>query len=126
MAGATVLGVIEPSDQGPRLAYVAGHLPVTPDLLAVAGTVPPTEVFRFAVPCAAGRCRHFDGQDCRLVQRVNAGLAPVVDALPPCAVRKTCRWHAQEGAAACHRCPQVVTLIDHPTAAEARIAGPQG
>lgn len=118
--------MIEATADGARLAYVAGSVPVTAGLLTVVGDLPPTDVFRFAVPCAEGRCVHFDGQDCRLAQRVVAGFAPVVDALPACAIRKTCRWHAQEGASACHRCPQVVTVIVHPTAQEADIAGPQG
>jgi len=36
-------------------------------------------------------------------------LEPAADKLPPCVIRPTCRWYKQEGAAACHRCPQIVT-----------------
>ena len=39
------------------------------------------------------------------------GLDPVVDALPSCSIRNTCRWFADQERAACVRCPQVVTLI---------------
>jgi hypothetical protein len=34
----------------------------------------------------------------------------VVDSLPPCTIRKECRWFAQEGAAACMRCPEITTV----------------
>jgi len=35
----------------------------------------------------------------------------VVSELPSCQIRDTCRWFAEEGGAACLRCPQVVTLV---------------
>ena len=41
------------------------------------------------------------------------GVADAVAAddrpVPRCAIRRTCRWFAQEGAAACHACPFVIT-----------------
>ena len=119
MAGAQVLGVVEEAG----LAYVAGHLPVTEALLEAAGPVPPTMLFRFAAPCATSACAHFEGGACQLARRVARGLAPVVERLPACAIRPDCRWHAQEGAAACHRCPQVVTRISEPDPALLAVAG---
>ncbi len=107
---AQVLGVVNPTPEGPRVAYVAGRVPVTEDLLALAGDLPPNRVMRFASKCIEGGCLHFDGQDCQLAKRIVSRLDPVVDALPPCAIRRTCRWFAQEGGAACSRCPQVVTV----------------
>ena len=56
------------------------------------------------------KCPHFDGADCRLATRVAKMLPPVVDSLPPCVIRKECRWFAQEGAAACMRCPEITTV----------------
>jgi hypothetical protein len=46
-----------------------------------------------------------------VVARVLAEIAPPPDraGLPPCAIRPTCRWHAERGAAACAVCDQVVT-----------------
>ena len=70
----------------------------------------PTEVFRLAATCAEHKCPHFDGADCRLATRVAKMLPPVVDSLPPCVIRKECRWFAQEGAAACLRCPEITTV----------------
>jgi uncharacterized paraquat-inducible protein A len=41
--------------------------------------------------------------------RIVEQLPTVTEALPPCAIRRDCRWWQQEGKAACMRCPQVVT-----------------
>lgn len=125
MPGAQVLGVVSVAAEGPRVAYVAGTVPVTRDLLGKAGDLPPTRVMRFASRCEASRCAHFDGADCRLAQRIVAQLQPVVDALPPCAIRRSCRWYAQEGAAACVRCPQVVTTTSSDEPMLAAVAQPR-
>ena len=122
MAGAEVLGVLQRGG-APRLAYLSEALPVSDDVLALAGRATPTEVFRFAAPCAERSCQHFDGVDCKLASRIVAGLAPVVDALPPCRLRTSCRWFAQEGRPACLRCPQVVTHTRSPSEHLRAVAG---
>jgi hypothetical protein len=33
-----------------------------------------------------------------------------VDGLPPCLIRKECRWYSQEGGEACQRCPGISTV----------------
>lgn len=114
MEDAQVLGVLEPGPEGRQLAYVNGHVPVTEELLESTGPVPPTLVYRFAARCMEGRCVHFDGERCGLGQRMAEGLTETVDRLPPCAIRKTCRWHAEVGPRACMRCSQVVTQIENP------------
>jgi hypothetical protein len=48
----------------------------------------------------------------------------VVDHPPPCTIPPTCRWHAAEGISACHRCPQVVTMIPKADDALNRAARP--
>ena len=110
---AQVLGVHRQGPDGPRLAYVAGTMPAA-EVAGATGAVPSTLVMRFAGRCMTSGCQHFDGLECRLAGRIVEGLSPVTDALPACAIRRTCRWHAQEGAAACHRCPQVVTHLEAP------------
>ncbi|HTB97597.1 MAG TPA: hypothetical protein VK716_11350 [Terracidiphilus sp.] len=124
MQGAVVLGVRQPSESGPQIAYVDQMLPVTNDLLAITGSVKPTEVLRFAAPCQAGKCRHFNGTDCRLVTRIVQILPAVVDTLPPCALRATCRWFGQEGRPACFRCPQIVSEVSDPSPDLQRAAAP--
>jgi hypothetical protein len=116
MAAAEVLGVLETSDGVTRLSYLEERLAVTDEVLALAGDVAPTRVFRFAATCEERACSHFDGVDCRLATRIVEGFQASTDKPPPCLIRRTCRWFAQEGRAACMRCSQVVTEIASPTA----------
>jgi hypothetical protein len=119
-----VFGVMGGTATEPRLAYLDEAAPATGDLLAMAGEVQPTEVFRMAAPCVGSQCTHFDGRDCGLATRIVQILPAVVDTLPPCVIRKDCRWFQQEGKPACMRCPQVVTLNCAPSEGMARAATP--
>jgi hypothetical protein len=120
MENCRVLGVVsndnEPHGTAPqerpaaRIVYLNELLPATPEVLAFAAPLKPTEVFRLSATCAEHKCPHFDGADCRLATRIVKILPAVVDTLPPCTIRKDCRWYSQEGAAACRRCPEVTTL----------------
>jgi hypothetical protein len=110
MEGARVFGVVTEAEDGPRVGYLSEHATVDGALLEALEGVKPTEVFRFAAKCEERKCSHFDGAHCTLAQRIKAALQPVVDRLPPCAVRSTCRWYAEQGGEICLRCPQVVTL----------------
>jgi hypothetical protein len=124
MAEARVIGVVERSADEPRVAYLNEVLPVTNELLAMAGTVKPTEVFRFGARCEERACSHFDGSRCQLATRIVQILPAVSEALPPCVIRAECRWFAQEGRAACMRCPQVVTEMPRATETMRRAATP--
>jgi hypothetical protein len=104
-----VFGLIGGKVAEPRVTYLKQSLAVTDELLAKASPVTPTEIFRTAAPCVEKGCQHFDGQDCRLATRVAEKLPAVVAELPPCSIRRDCRWWQQEGKAACMRCPQVIT-----------------
>jgi hypothetical protein len=110
MDRAMILGVVQQDGPRPVVEYLNARVPATPDVLAMAAPLKPTEVFRLAATCAEHKCPHFDGADCRLATRVAKMLPPVVDSLPPCVIRKECRWFAQEGAAACMRCPEITTV----------------
>jgi len=105
-----VLGVVQREGSRPMLEYLKEHLPATPEILAMASPLKATEVFRLAATCAEQKCPHFDGTDCRLATRVVRILPAVVDTLPPCIIRKECRWYSQEGAAACKWCPEITTV----------------
>ncbi len=105
-----ILGVIQHDGPAPMLQYLNQHLPATPEVLALSTPLRPTEVFRLAATCAEGRCPHFDGSDCRLATRIVQILPAAVDTLPPCIIRKECRWYSQEGGAACKRCPEITTV----------------
>jgi len=105
-----VLGVVRRNGPAPMLEYLNEHLPAGPEVLAMAAPLKPTDMFRLAATCAEHKCPHFDGADCRLATRVVQILPAVVDSLPPCIIRKDCRWYSQEGGAACKRCPEVTTV----------------
>jgi len=109
MEGSVVFGVVGGTVEEPCLAHLAEPQPVTDELLALAAPVDPTEVFRFAAPCAGGACQHFDGSNCRLAAKIVRFLPEVETGLPLCRLRPNCRWWQQEGKAACMRCPQIVT-----------------
>jgi hypothetical protein len=111
MPGCQVLGVIAGTPEAPRVAYLDEPLPASPEVLALSGPFGPTRVLRLAATCEEAACTHFDGHDCRLATRVVDLLPAVVDLLPRCTIRPACRWYAQEGKAACLRCPQIVTEV---------------
>jgi hypothetical protein len=107
---ATVFGLVVGTPERPETAYLDQAQPVTPELLALAEPAAPTEVFRIAARCMRKGCAHWDAgrETCRFGEKT-VRLAPVVVLqLPTCAIRPSCRWWHQEGAAACQRCPQVV------------------
>jgi hypothetical protein len=61
-------------------------------------------------------CGQWTGSRCGIIDEVlaesGASVKPDDGApveVPPCAIRATCRWFAQVGAAACGVCPEVVT-----------------
>jgi hypothetical protein len=115
MKNCQVLGVLEEARGKPMLSYLNQHVPVTHEVLAMAGEATPTQVFRFAATCEEAKCLHFDGCACKLASRIVQILPAVVGSLPPCIVRATCRWYSQEGGAACVRCPQIMTLNTDPS-----------
>jgi hypothetical protein len=124
MDRSVVFGVVGGTVEEPRLAYLKEPQPVTDDVLALSGPVEPTEIFRFAAPCAGSACSHFDGVHCRLAKRVTQLLPAAVEKLPPCRLRPKCRWWQQEGKDACLRCPMVVTNVKRPSVRLRQVAEP--
>ncbi|MDT4329038.1 nitrogen fixation protein [Methylomonas sp. MED-D] len=109
--GSQVIGVMTGSAEQPELAYLKEALPVTDEILEMAGPVTPGEVFRFSAPCACSGCGHYRSEQskCGLVEKVVRWTPTVVEQLPTCSIRSSCRWWLQEGRDACLHCPQVVT-----------------
>jgi hypothetical protein len=114
MEGSRVIGVVGGTAEAPEISYLNEALPVTDELLRLAGQLKPTEIFRFGAHCEEKACRHFDGARCNLATRIVQILPAVTEALPACLIRPTCRWYQQEGRAACMRCPQIVTQTYEP------------
>ncbi|ODG98061.1 nitrogen fixation protein [Nostoc sp. KVJ20] len=104
-----VFGIVAGAIAAPRVTYLKQPLPITDEVMAKASPVTPAEIFRTAASCAESGCQHFNGKDCRLAMRIVEKLPAVVEQLPPCSIRRDCRWWQQEGKAACMRCPQIIT-----------------
>ena len=109
--GSQVIGVVGGTADAPHVRYLTEAQPVTPEVLEMAKPVRPAEVFRFSSPCIHGACPHYAGEEakCKIAEKVVRWAPAVVDRLPACTIRASCRWWHQEGRAACMRCPQVVT-----------------
>ncbi|MGN9764388.1 hypothetical protein ACTMS2_04370 [Micromonospora sp. SD12] len=110
-ANATVfLGMITPAG---RVAYVTPPLPAEVALAQAATDTPVESRYRLAGPCVTAKCGFWTGEHCGLGERVAASFrevaGPAEDDLPRCAIRRTCRWYAEQGRAACAACSQVVT-----------------
>jgi hypothetical protein len=118
------IGVVGGTAEQPRVRHLEEPIPVTPELLALAEPVEPTEVFRFAAPCLGRGCGHFGESRCRLASKVVRMLPTAVDDLPACQIRPRCRWFLQEGADACLRCPLVATHDANPSPAMRAAADP--
>jgi hypothetical protein len=109
---AKIFGIAGGTIDHPEITFLDEAVPVTPELLAAATPVHPREVFRFSATCKQGGCPHWSDDEpgrCTLVSAILKEFDPVTDALPPCAIRKSCRWWAQEGRAACQRCAGIAT-----------------
>ena len=109
MKNPRLIGVVTFDEGPPRVAYLNEAVPLTDEIVSLAHPAEPREVFRIAAHCEESRCTHFNGTKCNLATRIVQILPAVVDNLPACLIRASCRWYTQEGRAACFRCPQVVT-----------------
>jgi hypothetical protein len=114
--GAQIFGIIGGTVDRPHASYLKKGVEVTPDLIEQVGDIDPKRVFRFSGQCMNSACGQFRNGQCRLGQDIVRMLKPVVEQLPACTIRATCRWYAENGRDACLRCPQVVTTttqLDH-------------
>lgn len=111
MKGAHVFAVVSGSATEPQVAYLKPDAEISEGLLKEVGPEVAAHAFRFSATCEENRCCHYDGRRCGLGRRISQGLDPVVDSLPVCQIRSTCRWFAENGREVCLRCPQVVTYV---------------
>jgi hypothetical protein len=84
----------------------------------------PGHIFRISARCEQGGCTHFSGHSCALAKRIVDDLPAVVEQLPACQIRPTCRWYHEQGRDACVRCPQVMTYAAESMKPLARVAMP--
>lgn len=111
MEGARIIGAISGSSEAPIIAFLKPGVGIDLGIASRLGQLAATQVFRFAATCEEGRCAHFDGGKCKLANRIVGQLPDVVDVLPACQIRTTCRWYQEQGPSACRKCPQILTMI---------------
>lgn len=115
---ALLLGVVTP---GGTVAYVQPPTRVGAEFVRQAQALGhPERRFRFSSPCVQAACPQWTGTGCGVIDVVigskpaelptgpAARPAGPPQSLPACAIRRTCRWFAQHGAAACAVCPAIV------------------
>jgi len=113
-AGATLLGLI---DENGRVGYLTPAMTIDQEFVEkVERGRSPRKRFRFAGPCVEEKCEQWTGSRCGVIETVFEAVetldpepARPDGVLPRCAIRSSCRWHAQEGPAACAACPFVIT-----------------
>jgi hypothetical protein len=93
-----------------RLAYVSSPGTIDADFVTEAKRRGrPESRFRFSGPCVEEACPQWTGCGCGVVDMLVAEETPASDeGLPPCGIRRTCRWFFERGASACAVCPAVV------------------
>jgi hypothetical protein len=124
MRDARPFGVIAGSAEEVRVAFLKKDALDGFEWRERFGTTESTHLFRFGAKCDSSRCGHFDGGSCTLGRRVREMLGSVVDAPPPCLLRPSCRWFAEQGGEVCLRCPQVSTMIPMSESRLAAVAAP--
>lgn len=110
--GAVLVGIV--GEDG-LLGYIGQPMTIDADFVARArrGRTPESR-FRFAEPCAEGRCGHWANDRCGLIDAfVESGPESLEadepsEPLPRCSIRRSCRWFEQRGRDACMICPLVV------------------
>jgi hypothetical protein len=104
------LGMITPAG---RVAYVTPTVPAGTVLDTLDSTESAESRYRFAGPCVTSSCGFWSGDHCglgaKLAESYRETAGPGQNELPKCAIRRTCRWFAEQGAAACSPCSYVVT-----------------
>lgn len=75
--------------------------------------VKPEQAFRFVNRCMEQGCKQWSGKGCGIAIRAVTLLNQVMPkkSLPLCSIRNDCRWHQQEGNAACGICTYIITDI---------------
>lgn len=107
--GSLLLGIVQRDDS---VGFIRPAIPIDADFVGRAQSSP-LRRFRFAEPCATSDCVQWTGERCGVIDGVlaerPANAEQIAPPLPYCSIRKTCRWFAQSGRAACAVCRFVVT-----------------
>jgi hypothetical protein len=105
VTGAMLLGIVQADG---TIAFLGRPVRIDQRFVRVAqqGRAPEKR-FRFAGTCAEGACMHWAGNRCELAEKLS-GSSETRPEFPECGIRLSCRWHAEQGHAACHVCVDIV------------------
>lgn len=114
--GATgVIGIV----RSHNTEWTTTVVPLTdPELDAIDGTL------RAAGPCRRSACA-FWRESCQLGAVVASTTSDPTSTLPPCPIRTQCRWHLEQGPAACRSCDGLFRVMTRPARAAA-VGSPLG
>ena len=98
----SVIGVYANDER--KVRFVSEELPVPVTLGRIIEPHALALRARFAGRCITSGCTHWTGTGCRLGQVVAEVGTEINGQLPPCSIRKTCRWFIENGASACSPC----------------------
>ena len=108
--GALLLGIVQ---EDGTVAFAERPLTISREFVETARAGPsPESRFRFAGPCHANQCPQWKRGKCGIPEQAEALLAGRADAREApayCAIRRHCRWFAQDSFSACRKCPLVTT-----------------
>jgi hypothetical protein len=112
-SGARVLAVVTSSG---ALGYLSAPVELdaaTAARLTAPGAEEARRRLRLVGSCLEAGCGQWTGNRCGVVDGVHAQLVAVSKAthLPPCSIRRDCRWFAQSGRSACELCASVRTEV---------------
>lgn len=114
LKGSMIVGVVRGHGENAAVSYLPHPKKVSDNtkFAFASGAISPTAIFRFAAPCVREECTNWSGSNCKVVEtlvQIVPAKQETVSTLPACNIRAVCRWFEEERAAACARCPEVVT-----------------
>jgi hypothetical protein len=112
--GNLLLGIVRPNG---HVAALRNPIPIDKAFVDKASEVRRAAEmrFRFAGPCVTTACQHWTGARCEVSDAVTRTVTATSEQPfepTPCAIRSSCRWWSQNGAAACRACSFVVHSRD--------------
>ena len=108
--GASLLGVVKNNH---TVALLDVPVKIDDEFIKNAhGSGRPERRLRFTDKCIKSGCGQWTGSSCGVMDELassNPHIKNDDEPLPPCFIRRTCRWFSQEGGKACKICLFVVT-----------------
>lgn len=106
VSGAQLIGIAQANQQ---IEFIGNPIRIDRQFVKIAQEGRPPETrFRFAKKCGKSICANWAGGHCGLIAELRDNREGLGGELPNCGIRDRCRWYAEQGAAACDICPNIV------------------